>query len=132
MTINEAIKLVDKLKPNQYDYEQKVKWLSKLDGMIFIETFMTHSCSPVLKFSGYDNADPDTILLVPFPYDEDVYNYFLQAQIDKENGEMAKYNQSITLFNNSYKTFQSWYNIRHMPLNPSNFSGGSVGNSYKF
>lgn len=116
MTLNEAIELVDRLKPNQYDFEIKVGWLSKLDGMIFREVIQTHAGSPIIHFRGYDLACPDAVLLVPYPYDEDVYNYFLQAQIDKENGEMAKYNQSISLYNNSYKTFCDWYNRTHLPL----------------
>ena len=116
MTIHEAVEMVDRLKPNQYDQEQKVKWLSKLDGMIFREVISTHADSPIEEFKGYDNAFPDTEMLVPYPYDEDVYNYFLQMQIDKENGEMAKYNQSATLFNNAYKTFCDWYNRTHLPL----------------
>ena len=116
MTIHEAVEMVDRLKPNQYDQEQKVKWLSKLDGMIFREVISTHADSTVEEFKGYDNAFPGTEMLVPYPYDEDVYNYFLQMQIDKENGEMAKYNQSATLYNNAYKTFCDWYNRTHLPI----------------
>ena len=116
MTIHEAVEMVDRLKPNQYDQEQKVKWLSKLDGMIFREVISTHADSNVEEFKGYDNAFPDTEMLVPYPYDEDVYNYFLQMQIDKENGEMAKYNQSATLYNNAYKIFCDWYNRTHLPI----------------
>lgn len=119
MTIHEAVEMVDRLKPNQYDQEQKVKWLSKLDGMIFREVISTHADSTVEEFKGYDNAFPDTEMLVPYPYDEDVYNYFLQMQIDKENGEMAKYNQSATLYNNAYKIFCDWYNRTHLPI-PAN------------
>lgn len=116
MTINEAVELVDRMKPNQYDHETKVRWLSKLDGMIFREVIATHEGGALTQFEGYDDADPDTVLLVPYPYDEDVYNYFLQSQIDKENGEMAKYNQSIVLYNNAYQTFWNWYNRTHVPL----------------
>lgn len=116
MTIEEAVALVDRMKPNAYDHEIKVKWLSKLDGMIFREVILTHAGHHEREFTGYDAAYPDTELLVPFPYDEDVYNYFLQMQIDKENGETAKYNQSAALFNNAYKTFCDWYNRTHMPL----------------
>ena len=116
MTIHEAVEMVDRLKPNQYDQEQKVKWLSKLDGMIFREVISTHADSTVDEFKGYDEAFPDTEMLVPYPYDEDVYNYFLQMQIDKENGEMAKYNQSATLYNNAYKIFCDWYNRTHLPI----------------
>ena len=116
MTIQEAVNLADRMKPNQYDHETKVQWLSKLDGMIFREVITTHEGGTLTAFDGYDASDPDVVLLVPYPYDEDVYNYFLQSQIDKENGEMAKYNQSIVLYNNAYQTFWNWYNRTHRPL----------------
>lgn len=116
MNISDAIYLVDKLKPNQYSADLKIGWLSKLDGQIFKEVFATHADSPIESFEGYDGSDMDKELLVPYPYDEDIYNYFLQAQIDKENGETAKYNQSITLYNNAFHAFQAWYNRTHLPI----------------
>ena len=116
MTIAEAISLVDKLKPNQYTEIMKKNWLSKLDGLVFKEVFQTHEDNPIESFEGYETAGVDTELLIPYPYDEDIYNYFLQASIDKENGETAKYNQSITLYNNAFLTFQNWYNRTHKPI----------------
>ena len=116
MNISDAIYLVDKLKPNQYSTDIKTGWLSKLDGQIFKEVFLTHADSPIESLDGYDGSDPEQELLVPYPYDEDIYNYFLQAQIDKENGETAKYNQSITLYNNAFHAFQAWYNRTHLPI----------------
>lgn len=116
MTIAEAISNVDKLKPNGYTEKQKISWLSNLDGLVFKEVFQTHENSPIESFEGYDNAPMDTELLIPYPYDEDVYNYFLQKNIDKENGEIAKYNQSVTLYNNAFLAFQNYYNRTHMPI----------------
>lgn len=117
MTIREALETVDKLKPNQYDAQTKINWLSKLDGMIFKEVILTHIHPPDLgAFAGYDGANEETELIVPYPYGEDVYNYFLQSMIDKENGEMAKYNQSATLYNNAYKAYCNWYNRTHRPI----------------
>ena len=116
MTIAEAISLVDKLKPNQYTEIMKKNWLSKLDGLVFKEVFQTHEENPIEVFEGYENAGMETELLIPYPYDEDIYNYFLQASIDKENGETGKYNQSITLYNNAFLTFQNWYNRTHKPV----------------
>lgn len=116
MTVAEAISIVDKLRPNQYQDTFKIKWLSKLDGQIFKEVFMTHADSSIESFDGYDENSQNTELLVPYPFAEDIYNYFLQAQIDKENGETARYNQSITLYNNAFLTFQNWYNRTHVPL----------------
>lgn len=118
MTIEQAVTMVDRMRPNQYDHETKVRWLSKLDGMVWLEVLCTHACNPVKVFRGYDDALPDTPLLVPEPYADDVYNYYLQTQIDKENGEIAKYNQTMALFNSAYKTFADWYNRTHLPLPP--------------
>lgn len=116
MTVKQAIDFVDKLKPNQYEESVKIGWLSKLDGMIFEEVFLTHADSPAESFSGYTSADKNKKMLVPYPYDEDIYNYFLQSQIDKENAETNKYNQSHALYNNAYKAFCDWYYRKHRPL----------------
>lgn len=116
MNIREAIGLVDKLKPNSYTLDVKLGWLSKLDGQIFTEVFKTHEGCPYEAFEEYDGENVEQDLLVPYPYDEDIYNYFLQAQIDRENGEVAKYNQSITLYNNAYHAFQAWYNRTYKPV----------------
>ena len=116
MKVKEAIMIADSMKPNQYEFSTKVKWLSNLDGMIYQEIFMTHDGNiRVPPHYTVENAE-DAELLVPYPYAEDVYNYFLQSQIDKENGEIAKYNQSVSMYNNAFKTFQDWYNRTHRPL----------------
>lgn len=116
MKVREAIELADTMRPNQFDESVKIKWLSKLDGMLFEEIFKTHEGCPAESFAPYTELDGEKELLVPPPYDQDVYNYFLQAQMDAENGEMNKYNQSITLYNNATKLFVDWYNRTHMPL----------------
>ena len=116
MTIDQAIALCDALRPNQYPRELKIGWLSKLDGRIYHELLMTHVGCPMDSFGGYDNdTDGSTELLVSAPYGEDVYNYFLQAQIDKENGETTRYNQSITMYNSAFQAYANYYNRNHMP-----------------
>lgn len=42
MTIDEAIELCDRMKPNHYEKEDKLRWLSELDGRIRIEILDTH------------------------------------------------------------------------------------------
>lgn len=55
------------------------------------------------------------MLLVPFPY-TDMYLFYLSAQIDLGNAEIAKYNNNKQLFNNAYLTFSDYYTRTHMPL----------------
>ncbi len=121
MTIAEAITMADTLRPNQYTDDMKIGWLSKLDGMVHTQILARHLPAPE-DFSGY-GADTDMTgeLLVPYPFDEDVYNYFLQSQIDKENGEIPRYNQSVTLFNSALEQFGREYHRCHTPVSAGRF-----------
>lgn len=121
MTILDAITMVDALRPNQYSYAIKTRWLSRLDGMIWEEVIRARD-KALGSFSGYDEQTGDgTQLLVQAPYDEDVYNNYLQAMIDRENGEAGKYSQSITLFNAAFGRWRNWYNRAHMVADSGTF-----------
>lgn len=122
MTIREAIDQVDRLKPNQYTDMEKLRWLNALDGMIWREVFLTHDMDRADSFNGYDSGtDIDTELLIQVPYDVDVYINYLQARIDRENGETAKYNQSITMYNSAYNTWVNWVNRNYRPIIQKNY-----------
>lgn len=132
MTIGEAIKTVDRLRPNRFGREDKVKWLSELDGQIWCDLISTHEQSAkhvcegwigmqTADFSGYDtNAPDDTELMVKFPHDA-LYLRWLESQIDLNNMEIGKYNNSRSLFNNAYLTYTDWYNRTHMPKGAGGF-----------
>lgn len=116
MTLNEAISRIDNIKPNGYTLIEKIKWISTLDGIIKEEIIDTHEGSEEVTFNGYDeNSSLTTTLLVPAPYD-DIYLRWLEAQIDYANNEYGKYNNSITLYNTAYATFERYYNRKHMPI----------------
>ena len=116
MTIIEAINRVDTMKPNNYSQQEKMYWLSVLDGSIKEEIIDTHEGGDAVSFSGYTEKTPlETVLLVPKPYDE-VYIRYLEMQIDYANGEYSKYNNSMVLFNTAYSAFERFYNRDHMPV----------------
>ena len=116
MTIREAVTSLDALKFNTYTQDDKVQWLSRLDSMVKAQIIDTHEGAEAVSFSGY-TADtlPDTILLVPAPYDE-VYLRWLEAQIDYHNGEYDKYNNAIIMFNTAFEAYQKHYNSAHKPV----------------
>ena len=60
----------------------------------------------------------DRELLAPDPWADELYNYYLQSMIDRENGETGKYNQSSQLFNAAYLAYAGYYNRTHMPRDP--------------
>ena len=134
MTIKECIDLVDNVKPNQYGIEDKVEWLSYLEGTIINDVLKTHEGydGSYDDFTGY-SADKLTVhLIVQNPYDR-LYIAYLKMKIDEENGETARYNNSATLFNSYLLEFKKHYNKTHMPLScayrkttPSKPSGGNT------
>lgn len=141
MTIREAIEAVDRLTPNQYENIDKVRWLSELDGVVYLEIEKTHAsrnpvCEPWVRtrdpfdrewcgctqpvqeeqtFAGYPEAvDLDTVLRVPWPYDE-IYRWYLEMKIADANGEMTRYNNAMAKYNAYYTAYQDFYNRTNMP-----------------
>lgn len=141
MTIREAIEAVDRLTPNQYENIDKVRWLSELDGVVYLEIERTHAsgnpvCEPWVRtrdpfdrewcgctqpvqeeqtFVGYQEAvDLDTPLRVPWPYDE-IYRWYLEMKIADANGEMTRYNNAMAKYNAYYTAYQAFYNRTNMP-----------------
>lgn len=121
MKIAEAIDLIDALRPNQYSDEDKVRWLSVLDGKAYIEVILTHEGADEVSYEAYTTEDMDKELLIPAPHDHEIYVNWLMAQIDQANAEIGKYNQSITLYNAAFLQWQQYYNRRHMPLGGGRF-----------
>lgn len=121
MTIQEAINQCDTMKPNQYSHNDKIRWLSIIDGKIKNEIIDEHIGFELITFEGYDDVtETDTVLLVPEPY-SDLYVLYLFAQIDFNNAEFTRYNNSVMMFNSSYVAYQNYYNRKNMPLSLNSF-----------
>lgn len=116
MTIMEAIYRADAQKPNVYSQEEKIRWLSALDGLVKKEIIDTHEGGEDVAFNGYNNlTDLNTVLLIPAPYDE-VYIHWLEMHVDYANAEFAKYNNSRSLYNMAYLAYEKYYNRTHKPI----------------
>lgn len=118
MTIQEAIKKVNEIEPNQYSTDLKIDWLSRLDSQIWREVIITHEREdPCTEFVAYTDAtDPQQKLLVDAPDDEGIYINYLKAKIYESNHEMGKYNQAIVFYNDAYMNYKNYYNSTHMPI----------------
>lgn len=114
MKVIDAINRINDLKPNTYSAEQKVAWLSELDGKIKLEVIDTHHGGEDITFEGYTTEDTEAELLVPAPYD-DLYIKWLEAQIDYANAEYGRYGNSMTMFNAKISEFVNRYNSTHAP-----------------
>ena len=115
MKVREAIDRIDSLKHNTYTNREKVDWLSTLDGIIKDQIIDTHEGDEFVSFAGYnDTEDMETEMLVHAPYDV-LYVRWLEAQIDYYNGEIARYNNSMMMYQAAFDAYQRYYNRTHMP-----------------
>lgn len=132
MKVSDILAQVNTLRPNLYNDDIKIRWLAALDGQIFLE-LVSHYYPAGEPLRG-DFEEPaavtaeftppnavDDELLVPFPYGDDVYTSYLLAMIDKANGEVEKYNQSITAYAAAYKQYQAWFIRSHTPIEKQRF-----------
>lgn len=119
MTIGEVISRVDELSPSQYSNEQKLRWLTNLDGKIYEEIVKTHRDPIRETFTAYTGTQAE--LLVPFPYAEDLYVFYLQAMIALQNAEDGKYEQMRVVYNEALEAFENWYNRTHEPQGGTRF-----------
>lgn len=129
MKVREAIDRIDSLKHNTYTNGEKLDWLNRLDGMIKREIIDTHEGGEFVPFDGYTEKDMNKDLLIGTPYDE-MYIRWLEAQIDYYNGEIARYNNSMMMYQAAYDSYMRYYNRSHMPLSSKvKYFGGSTQTS---
>ena len=120
MTIKDCIDIVDNIKPNQYTMKDKVMWLSFVEEIIINDVLKTHEGydGRYDYFEGYSEDKLSVSLIVPSPYDR-LYTEYLKMMIDKENGETARYNNSMVSYNTYMMEYRKYYNKTHMPLDAS-------------
>lgn len=106
MTIRQAIAMADEMKPNAFSTATKVFWLSRLDGTIAAELMLMAQGEQTNFAYTADNLDQE--LLVNPPYD-DLYLYWLEAQIDYQNGEYDKYDNTMQRYNRRLSAFCKWF-----------------------
>lgn len=114
MTVNEAIATIDsRMIGNQYPIEDKVRWLSDLDSRVYAEVISRYENSGMSGFAGYSaDCDLNNELIAEKGY-ADMYIYYLQAMINKENCEYTRYNNCMVMFNTFYALFVRQYNRAH-------------------
>lgn len=107
MTPNKAIEIVDRLKPNIYTEEDKLRWINELDGMV---QRLVIQNDEIISYSYPE--DLERVLLIPTPFD-DLYSLYLESKIDYYNREYGNYNNSAILFEDRYSEYKKWYIREH-------------------
>ena len=113
MTVQQAISYLDDVKPNAFSQAVKLRWLSSLEGRLANEVFLMAPEEAEENYT-YTEADQNKQLLVGMPYD-DLYTWWLQAQVDLANGEYDRARNTLAIFNALWSQFVCWFSQRYDP-----------------
>lgn len=112
-TIKEIIERVDENKPNAFSTKTKMAWLATLEGKIAADVLLMNIVEiRQLQYKYPDDLESEP--LVSFPH-EDIYDLWLIARIDYENGEYSKYQNSMALYNEAFENFVMWFASTYEP-----------------
>lgn len=114
MKATEAMFLADQTRPNEYEPELKLRWLSALDGQVRAELLDAHEQEDEVRPAPGPEPAPEEELLIPWPWD-DIYVRYLVMRIDLENGELDRYNNDAAAFNRIYRSYACHYVQHHRP-----------------
>jgi hypothetical protein len=105
MTIRQAIDACDKQYPNRYSDTDKCRWLKELDVNLDVQTLG----APVQLENHYNyRAEEDRRnLVVPVGWEE-IYIWWLTAQIQMADGEFDKAANAINVYNEYRSSYLEW------------------------
>lgn len=110
MTLEELIVWADKMKPdNRFAAEDKTLWLNTVEAMVQQEGLLM---APEVQYE-YETDRQTPLLLLP-PHDE-IYRYYLLAQLSFANEEYDRYQNEIEMFNKAWDKFLLWVCTRIKP-----------------
>ena len=132
MTAQQAIERADDFRAgNAVPYELKLAWLNDVEHIVYNEVIRTHlhdfRTSPwwhknpetgkweFLPCPEYTDENTNTELIAEHPYDN-LYPFYIMAQIDLYSQDMDLYNASTMKFNEAYSKYAYKYNREHRPV----------------
>lgn len=98
MTVKNIIDYVDKIRPNTFDFETKLRWIGDVEGKLRVE-ILKEAIDAVTPPFGEDDE-----LLIPYMY-ADAYAYYIIAMIDFLCGEFEKYYASSKAYNKAMSDY---------------------------
>lgn len=110
ITASAVLSTVDSLLPNQYTSAEKMRWLAQAEAYIQREILGNTDAMASITASSQLTAET--------PYDE-MYRYYIEAQIHYANGEMARYNNAAAAWNNTLTAYRDFCARAAMPVSPA-------------
>lgn len=111
MTVMDAIREADRLKPNAFPAEEKLRWLERLEKRIRTEILQGYDG---LAEEDAETGISDRELIAQAPFDE-MYIHWLCAQMALYEQELESFNAANALFEALFARFRNKLNREHLP-----------------
>lgn len=122
MTLKELIAWGDLMKPNnRFTTDEKTRWINTVEARVQQEALQQ---APEIQYN-YETDQEKELILKP-PHDE-VYRWYLMAQLSAANEEYDRYQNEMEMFNGAWDTFMLWVCTEIDPVNGNGGSGGGNG-----
>ncbi|MCR4841648.1 MAG: hypothetical protein K5840_00115 [Eubacterium sp.] len=116
MTAQMAIDLFDRMNGNTLDVESKLFWLKQLEMQITEEVISKHVLPEDYEDPDWDEFDLDSELIIPDQYSNIYISYLGSKYHMMVSADTKRYNMAVTDFNNTYITYQQYYNRNNVPV----------------
>ncbi len=108
MTIETCMDLVNAMMPNSLSEAVKLRLLGEVEGRVRVELLGEEPDGATV----FDASTPAaTELSAPHPYDQ-IYWLYLLAMMDYMSGDLARYENTATLFNAAFQGYGKWLKRR--------------------
>ena len=101
MTIRELFDYIMLVKPHTFSDSVQLLWLNELEGRIQLDIFLL-ATEEVKSYSLPEDEDRE--LLLPAAH-TGIYRAWMKAQVHRANGNTAKYENEMQLFNSAWNEY---------------------------
>ena len=113
MTIRELLTRVDALSPNGYTDGEKIHMINQIEGRIYHE-IINRTEGSARVFTPFREGEEEAELVAEEPY-SDLYTEYIRAMLDYYNGDSARYNDGMVMFNTKWDEYAAYYRRTHKP-----------------
>lgn len=101
MKIRTLLNYTDETAPNVFPEAMKLLWLNEVEGRIQLDVLLKNP-GEATYYSLPEDEDRE--LLLPTAY-TGIYRTWMKAQVHRANGNTAKYENEMQLFNNAWNEY---------------------------
>lgn len=120
MTVQEVLAQTDAVKPNQFEEGMKLVWLNEVEGRVYQVMKLRKGSEDVKEPHISMESMYNDCLLLPESF-SGIYVHYLSAMIDYFNGETARYNNSMYMFNTAWSEFENYWYREHGQVSDGSF-----------